>query len=78
MISALHSNSAFYKTNEGYHVRDEMIESIEEGTADLVAQVYGAPSAEEIEKFMMENDPFIQAIDVNRMIGDKAEATQSK
>jgi hypothetical protein len=76
MTCALHSNSAFYKSREGSTVRDEMVEAIEESTADLIAQVYGAPSASEIEKHMMENDPFIQAIDVDRMIGDKPGSTQ--
>lgn len=62
MASAIHANSAFYKTKDGPSVRDEMIAEINRRSDDLIAQVYGAKSADEVEREMIERDPFYAAI----------------
>lgn len=62
MIAAFYANSAFYKSDDGPKIRQEMVDGVSDRTEDLINQIYGAPSAQEIEDRLLNEDPFYKPI----------------
>lgn len=72
MDTALHANSAFYKTQDGPRTRDNMIKEYSEKVDEIIISIYESRTPEEIAASEVE-DPFMAAIDLNTTIVENEE-----
>lgn len=72
MTAALHANSAFYKTEKGPEVRDQMISEFNERVDEIVIKIYASESPDDVDA-AEENDPFLLAVDLSKQIVETEE-----
>lgn len=72
ITSALYANSAFYKSENGPQIRNDMIKDIEEKFAEIKVEVYDSRTRAEIEA-AEQADPFIAAINLEQQIVETQE-----